>query len=79
MKNTIMRNATIAMGAAGSLTLLALTPAHATGIWPSFPMGSTTRRRMSHLSHPGRRLRGASGTLKTVNCATSVRVSCSQG
>ena len=36
MKKTIMRNATIAIGA-GSLTLLALTPADATGICSNFP------------------------------------------
>ena len=33
----IMKNATIAIGAAGSLTLLALTPADATGICSDFP------------------------------------------
>ena len=37
MKNTIMRNATIAIGAAGSMTLLALTQAHATGVCSNFP------------------------------------------
>ena len=37
MKNAIMRHATFAIGAAGSLTLLALTPAQATGVCSNFP------------------------------------------